>query len=172
MGPKAVELAGRFADGWHALMLTPDGIRERLADFERGGDLGDRNRADQRVTLSVPCCALEDGDRARELAAQHLAFYVGGMGTFYREALSAQGYEDLAHDVAQKWANRDREAATSAIAEHDILDDMAAVGTPAECRERFEAFAGIEGIDAVSVSFPRGADAEDRHATLDALTPE
>ncbi len=24
MGPKSVELAGRFADGWHAILFTPE----------------------------------------------------------------------------------------------------------------------------------------------------
>jgi coenzyme F420-dependent oxidoreductase len=122
LGPKSVELAGRFADGWHALMLTRDGLRDRLEDFDRGVDLGDRDRDEQRVTLSVPCCALADGERARELVRQHLAFYVGG--------------------------------------------------TPETCRDRFSRFAAIDGVDAVSVSFPRAADPEDVDSTLVSLAPE
>ncbi|MEF8781430.1 MAG: TIGR04024 family LLM class F420-dependent oxidoreductase, partial [Haloferacaceae archaeon] len=39
LGPKSVELAGRFADGWHALLLTPDGLRDRLSDLRRGAEL-------------------------------------------------------------------------------------------------------------------------------------
>jgi coenzyme F420-dependent oxidoreductase len=89
MGPKAVELAGRFADGWHALMLTRDGIRDRLADLRRGADLAGRDPEDVRVTLSLTCAALEDGERARQSVRQHLAFYVGGMGTFYQDSLAA-----------------------------------------------------------------------------------
>ncbi|MFB6074980.1 MAG: TIGR04024 family LLM class F420-dependent oxidoreductase [Haloarculaceae archaeon] len=171
LGPKSVELAGRFADGWHALMLTPDGLRDRLADFRRGGNLGDRDRADQRVTLSVPCCALAERTRARELVREHLAFYVGGMGTFYRDALARQGHEDTAHEIAQRWASGDREAALAAIDE-DLLDDLAAAGTPDECRQRLERFADVDGVDALSVSFPRGADPDEIEATARALAPE
>ncbi|MHB9285814.1 TIGR04024 family LLM class F420-dependent oxidoreductase [Halobacteriales archaeon Cl-PHB] len=171
MGPKSVELAGRFGDGWHALMLTEDGLRDRIEDFRRGADLGDRDPADQRVTLSLNCCALEDGERARDLVRQHIAFYVGGMGTFYREALANQGYEDTATKIAQHWANRDREAAIAEIGD-ELLEEIAVAGTPDECREQFATFEGIDGLDAVSVSFPRGAELAEVETTMAALAPD
>ena len=171
MGAKSVELAGRFGDGWHALMLTEEGLRERIEDFRRGADLGDRNPADQRVTLSLTCCALDDGERARDLVRQHLAFYVGGMGTFYREALAEQGYEETATTVAQHWANRDRAAATDAI-DDDLLDDLAVAGTPDDCREQLASFEDMDGLDAISVSFPRGADLAEVERTMAELAPE
>ncbi len=171
LGSKSVELAGRFGDGWHALMLTPDGLEERLGDFRRGAEMGGRDGDDQRVTVSVPCCALSDGDRARRLVREHIAFYVGAMGTFYREALSAQGYEATAMEIAQEWANGNYGAAGAAIGA-DLLDDLAAAGTPAECRERLRQFERFGGVDAVSVSFPRGATDEDIEQTADALAPE
>lgn len=170
MGPKAVELAGRFADGWHALMFTHDGVRERLEDFRRGGELGDRDRSAQQVSLSLPCCVLDDGERARRLGRQHLAFYVGSMGTFYREALARQGYEALAHDIAAKWGSGEREAAMDAIPD-TLLDELGVVGTPEQAREQLERFESIDGVDAVSVSFPRAAELEEIRATLVALAP-
>jgi len=171
MGPKSVELAGRFGDGWHALMLTHDGLRDRLEDFRRGGELGGRDRSSQRVTLSIPCCALEDAGRARRLARQHLAFYIGGMGTFYREALARQGFEDLAHRIAADWGSGEREAAITAIPD-ELLDALGAVGSPDHARRQFDRFEAIDGVDAVSVSFPRGADASEIRTTLEALAPE
>ncbi len=170
MGPKSVELAGRFADGWHALMLTRDGIRDRLEDLRRGAELGGRDPDDVRVTFSVPCCALEDGERARDLARGHLAFYVGAMGTYYRESLARQGYEETADEIAANYASGDREAAMAAISD-DLLDALGAVGTPEHAREQLERFEAIDGLDAVSVSFPRGADLEDIDATLEAMAP-
>jgi len=171
MGPKSVELAGRFADGWHALMLTQAGLRERMDDLRRGAELGDRDPEDLRVTLSLPCLALEDEQRARQSARNHLAFYVGAMGTFYREALARQGYEETANEVAIEWANRNHEAAMAAISD-ELLDDLGAVGTPAECRERFEEWEAIGGVDAASVSFPRDATSEEIRTTIRALAPE
>jgi len=170
IGPTAVELAGRFGDGWHALVLTPDELADRMDDFRRGAQLGGRDPAGQRVTVVLPCCALEDRERARYLAREHVAFYVGAMGTFYRDALARQGYEETATAVAQHWANGDRETAVDAIGD-GVLDGFAAAGHPEECRERLAAFERVEGVDAVSVGFPRGADAGELAATADAPAP-
>jgi hypothetical protein len=37
---------------------------------------------------------------------------------------------------------------------------------------RLETFADVDGVDAISIAFPRGADAEIRRSTLNALAPE
>jgi coenzyme F420-dependent oxidoreductase len=168
MGPKAVELAGRFADGWQGLMLTREGLRERLEDFERGADLGDREPG--RVTMSLTCCALEDRDRARRLVRQHSVFYIGGMGTFYRDSLARQGHEDVAHEIYDAWQEDDRERAMAAL-DDDLLVELAVAGTPDEARERLREWESLDGVDAVSVSFPRAAELEDIDATLEALSP-
>lgn len=170
MGPKAVELAGRFADGWHALMLTRDGLRDRLEDFERGSEMGDRDRSEQRVTLSLTCCALEDAEEAKRLVKQHSAFYVGGMGTYYRDNLARQGHEDVAHEIHDNWQNGDKRAAVEALPD-DLLEELAVWGTPEEARERFERFTEVGGVEAVSVSFPRGADLDQIESTVRALAP-
>ena len=170
MGPKAVELAGRFADGWHALMLTRDGLRDRLDDFERGADLGDRDRSEQRVTLSLTCCALEDAAEAKHLVEQHMAFYIGGMGTYYRDNLARQGHEDVADAIYGNWQDGDHEAAMAAFPD-DLLEQLAVWGTPETARDHFERFTDIEGVEAVSVSFPRGADLEAIKSTMRALGP-
>jgi len=170
MGPKAVELAGRFADGWHALMLTPDGLADRLADLRRGARLGDRDPEEIRVALVTTCCALDDSERARELARRHVAFYVGGMGTFYRDALARQGYETSAHEIHDAWTAGERETAVAAVSD-DLLDAVAAAGTPDGVRERVATMAARDGVDEVTVSFPRGATPAEIGATLAALAP-
>ena len=170
MGPKAVELAGRFADGWHGLMLTPDGLRERLDVIERGADLGDRSSDDVRTMLSVTCLASDDGDRARDLVRQHLAFYVGSMGTFYRDSLARQGYEDVADEIYDSWQSGDREAALDAI-DDDVLGELGVAGTPETVREGIESWLSTDGLDAVCVSFPRAATPEDVSETVAAVEP-
>ena len=171
MGPKAVELAGRFADGWHGIMLTPEGTEERIEDIERGAELGDRDPGDVQVTAGVTCCALEDADRARELTRQHIAFYVGGMGTFYRDALERQGYDE-AVEIHDAWQAGDRERALELLDDSGILDDLCAAGDPETVREQLERYEAVDGIDAVAVSFPRGADEDEIRQTMDAVAPE
>ncbi len=170
MGPKAVELAGRFADGWHGIMLTPDGVRDRLENIERGAELGERNPEDVRVTTGVTCCVLDDTDRARELARQHVAFYVGGMGTFYRDALERQGYDE-ATEIHDAWQAGERERALELLGD-DLLSDLCAVGDPESARESLERYEAVDGIDAIAVSFPRGATEAEVRQTMDAVAPD
>ncbi|WP_435195056.1 TIGR04024 family LLM class F420-dependent oxidoreductase [Natronomonas sp. EA1] len=170
MGPKAVELAGRFADGWHALLLTPDGLRDRLEDLERGAEMGGKSIDDVRVTLSLNCCALEDGEAARRLARGHTAFYVGGMGTYYRDNLARQGHEAVAHEIFDAWQAGDHEEAMAAI-DDDLLDKLAVAGPPEECRAQLEEWEAIDGVDSLSISFPREANLEQIRETIEALAP-
>jgi coenzyme F420-dependent oxidoreductase len=171
MGPKAVELAGRFADGWHALLLTREGLRDRLDDFERGSELGDRDRSEQRVSLSLTCCALDDEKEAKRLVKQHVAFYIGGMGSYYRDNLARQGHEAAANEIYDRWQDGDTDGAMAALSD-DLLERLAVWGTPGTARERFERFADVDGVAAVSVSFPRAADIEQIRSTMRALAPE
>jgi coenzyme F420-dependent oxidoreductase len=171
MGPKAVELAGRFADGWHALLFTRDGLRDRLEDFDRGSEMGDRDRSEQRVNLSLTCCALDDAEEAKQLVKQHVAFYIGGMGTFYRDNLARQGHEETANAIYDNWQDGEKGAAIKALSD-DLLEEIAVWGTPEEALEHFEQFTDIDGVDTVSVSFPRGADLDQIDSTVRALAPE
>ena len=168
IGPKSVELAGRFADGWHAITLTPEGIEDRMADFRRGAELGDREPG--RVTVSLTCAALDDDEHARDLVRNHLAFYVGAMGTYYRNALARQGYEQVANEVAAAWGSGDRERA-KALLDDDLLDELAAAGSPDHARERLGRFEAVDGVDRVAVGFPRAATVPEMERTLAELAP-
>ncbi|MFB6172576.1 MAG: TIGR04024 family LLM class F420-dependent oxidoreductase [Haloarculaceae archaeon] len=170
LGPKAVEMTGRFADGWHAVTYTRDGLAQRLEDLERGADLGGRSIDDVRVMVSVGCCALEDGQRARDLVVQHTAFYIGGMGTFYRDNLARQGYEEVAHEIYDAWQADDRERAMDLVRE-ELRGQMGAAGTPEEAREQLAQYQDLDGVDAINISFPRGAGPEEIRKTMEELAP-
>jgi hypothetical protein len=151
-------------------MCSPRGLRTRVEDLERGASLGDRSVEDVRVTLVLPCAVSEGdgGDRARELVARHVAFYVGGMGTFYRDALVRQGY-DTAREVHEAWTRDERGRAVDLVRE--FVDDLAVWGTPATAPDALDRFGSIDAVDEVAVAFPRGADADDVETTLTALAP-
>jgi coenzyme F420-dependent oxidoreductase len=170
MGPTAVELAGRFADGWHALMLSPDGLRTRSADLARGAELGRRSPDDVHVTLLVPAAVSEDdgGERARDLVARHVAFYTGGMGTFYRDALVRQGYDD-ARRAHEAWQAGDRDHAVGLV--EGFVDDLGVWGTADAARAALDRFRAVEVVDEVAIAFPRAATTDDVTATLSALAP-
>lgn len=171
LGPKSTEMTGRFADGWVPQLLPITGFKERLEDLERGAELGDRSLDDIRVAHTLRCCALEDGDLARDYARKHIAFMIAIYGPFYRQAIADAGWEDLTEEVRSRWQDGDRDGATEAVTD-DLLDDLVAAGTPSEAREQVERFEAIDGVDAIQVGFFGAMDQEEQERTLEALAPE
>ena len=53
-----------------------------------------------------------------------------------------------------------------------VLDEFAAAGTPERARDELEKFTAVDGVDNVSIGFPRAATPEEIDATLDAFAPE
>lgn len=170
LGPTATELVGRFADGWVPQLFTPDGLADRMADLERGADLGDRSVADVRVTPLVRAFADEDRERARETARSFLAFLIGAYGPFYGQSVAEQGYPEVVEEVRAAWDDRDTEAMAAALPD-ELLDELAAVGTPDEVRERIERHRAVDGVDRVRVGFVSGMDEADKAATMAAVEP-
>lgn len=170
LGPKSVELAGFIGDGWHAMLATHDGFDTHLDHLERGASKAGRDIDDIEVTLGITCCVDDDGEAARDLVAGHIAFYTGGMGPFYGKSLARQGYESLARQIVTDWQSGDRGDAIQAVKD-ELLDDIAVAGTPDDAAAQLDRFASIDGVDAVAVSFPRGATVTQLTDTIEALAP-
>ena len=168
LGPKAAELTGRFADGWVPQLFTHEGLRDRLADLERGAELGDRSAEDVRVSPIVRTFASEDPSRARAIASQMISFLIGAYGPFYGNSIAEQGYEDVVAEIRALWEDRDTAGMAEALPE-ELLDSVAAVGTPEQVRERLAAFADIDGVDAIRLGFVTGMGQQDKLRTMEAV---
>lgn len=170
LGPKAVELTGRFADGWVPQLFTPDGLRDRLGDLQRGADLGDRDPSAVRVSPILRCCAMDDGTEARERARESIAFLIGAYGPYYRQSIAEQGHADVARAIRAAWEAGERNRMSEELP-NDLLDDLVAAGTPEEVRERVERFGDLEGVDAVRAGFLTRGSIDDQYRTMEALSP-
>jgi coenzyme F420-dependent oxidoreductase len=170
LGPKGVELAGRFADGWVPQLFTPAGLERRLEDLRRGAELGDRDPDSLRTSVLLRACALEDGDRAKQLGRQHVAFMISLYGPFYRQSIAEQGYEEMVEQVRSHWQDGDREEAVAAV-DNEVLDGLVACGTPEEVNDIIDEFATIDGCDAVRVGWVGPADDAAIETTLRAVAP-
>lgn len=169
LGPTAVEMTGRFADGWVPQLFTPDGLSTRLDDFERGADLGSRDRDTLRVAPLIRCFAHEDRERAREATRRTVAFLIGAYGPFYGDSVADQGYVDVVADIRDAWKDDRDTAAMAAALPEEVLDELAAAGTPQEVRASLLEFAQIEGVSAIRVGFVGGMDQDEKERTMDAL---
>ncbi|MEJ0069823.1 MAG: LLM class flavin-dependent oxidoreductase [Pseudomonadota bacterium] len=165
--PNAVRQTGAIADGWlptHVSVRRVEALRAGLVDGARaaGRDPG----AIDMAALTLVACT-PDGEIARDLCRQHLAYYVGGMGTFYQELLDSYGYGALAERIKTLWAAGDRDGAARAIP-RDVLDDLAIAGTRAECRAGLDARRAA-GFGHIVVFPPHGIDPAQLRDTLTAI---
>lgn len=170
LGPTAVEMTGRFADGWVPQLFTPDGLRDRLADLRRGAELADRNPDDLRTSVLLRACAMEDGERARQLGRQHVAFMISLYGPFYRQSIAEQGYGDMVETVRGHWLDGDQDGAIAAV-EDDVLDGLVACGTPETVNGIIDEFAAIDDCDAVRIGWVGPADESAIRSTMKAVAP-
>jgi coenzyme F420-dependent oxidoreductase len=170
LGPKGTELTGRFADGWVPQLFTVGGLDDRLDDLERGAELGNRSTEEIRVSPLIRTFASEEPERARAIAKQMLSFLIGAYGPFYGNSVAEQGYEDAVAELRELWEDRDTAAMADALPE-DLLDSVAAVGTPEQVRSKLDRFAGMDGVDAIRVGFVAGMSQADKEATMAAVEP-
>lgn len=168
LGPTAVEMTGRFGDGWIPQLFTPEGLASRMEDLRRGADLGDRTVDDLRVAPLVRTFAHEDREHARETTRSMVAFLVGAYGPFYGNNVAKQGFEDEVAEMRAAWEERDTTAMAEACPD-ELLDSVAACGTPEEVREQAERFLEVDGVDAFRAGFVNGMSEADRRTTMEAL---
>ena len=168
LGPKATELAGRFADGWVPQLFTVDALEERLEDLRRGAELGNRDPAELRSSLIIRTFADEDREHARETVRSTVAFLVGAYGPYYGDSVAEQGYPEMVAEIREAWSERDTAAMAEALTD-EALDDLAAAGTPEEVRERLREYGAVDGLDGVRVGFVNGMTIEEKRATMEAV---
>jgi alkanesulfonate monooxygenase SsuD/methylene tetrahydromethanopterin reductase-like flavin-dependent oxidoreductase (luciferase family) len=99
-----------------------------------------------------------------------LSFMIGGYGPFYGDVVAEQGYADAVEAIRDAWDERDTAAMAAALPD-EILDGVAAAGTPEAVRQRVRAFASIDGVDAARVGFVAGMSDQQKTDTLAALEP-
>lgn len=168
LGPKAVELTGRLGDGWVPQLFTPDGLRDRTEDLRRGAELGGRDFDDLRVSPLVRCFSAEDREHARDTTRRTVAFLIGAYGPFYGDSVARQGYAETVAAVRAAWDDRDTTAMAQEVTD-ELLDELAAAGTPDEVRDRISGFAEIDGVDAIRVGFPSGMTGAEKRATMESI---
>lgn len=164
---RSVRETGRIAEGWlptHVSVRHLERVRHPLC---AGAESVGRNPDDIDMAAMTLAACSEDGDSARGLCREHLAYYIGGMGQFYHELMHGYGHGDVADRIRSAWLAGNRAEAASVIP-RPVLDDLVIAGTPAECHRALEVRkqAGFRHV----VAFPpHGADVETVRTTLRVL---
>lgn len=168
--PKMTALAGEIADGLiltRSTLATAAAARRSLAE---GAAHAGRDPAQILVTTLLPASVADSKAEALEMLRPGLGFYLGFFPR-YNRLVAESGFAEEAAAIAAAWARGDREGAVRAVSDR-LVDATSIAGTPAQCRERLEAYRQ-SGIDVPILSpYARGPGAKARfEAVIRACAP-
>ncbi|MDA1100216.1 MAG: LLM class flavin-dependent oxidoreductase [Proteobacteria bacterium] len=156
--PKMMAVCGEIADGiilTRSTLKTGAEVRQRLgAGAKRAG----RDPGRIAITSLLPTAVADSRQDALAVMRPGLAFYAGFFPR-YNKLIAEHGFAEEAAAIATAWAKGDRAGAERSVSDA-MIDATSIVGTPAQCRDRLEAYRQ-SGIDLPIISpFARGADAK------------
>jgi 5,10-methylenetetrahydromethanopterin reductase len=156
MGPRLLELTGRYADGALPLCLPPRHVHNVVRQIGVGAKKAGRSIDELDVAACIWCSIDEDRAAARRLLAQHIARYSGSLST---DALAANGLdpEEFARTQALVLEGRETKAVETVLASSSMLE-LGIVGGAREVIEQCEALLAA-GVRHVSFGPPLGPDA-------------
>ncbi|MFX1283179.1 MAG: LLM class flavin-dependent oxidoreductase [Promethearchaeota archaeon] len=129
MGRKNVQITGELADGWLPIWTSFTEIPSTKEDLRKGFSKRKPELGKEIIIAPyIPTCASES-EKAKYLIQRNLAYYIGGMGTFYFEIVKRFGFETEANKIRAAFQAGDRDVAAKNVT-RDMLDRIAVVGSP------------------------------------------
>ena len=143
LGPKALELTGKVADGWLGTAFVPEHANIFLDPLKKGAQESGRTISDIDIQVGGSFELGEDVERMVEERKPAMAFTLGAMGSaktnFYNDAFRRAGYVDEAIEVQKLWVDGKRDAAAKRVPDEMILKTNF-LGTEEMIGERLTAF--------------------------------
>jgi 5,10-methylenetetrahydromethanopterin reductase len=166
LGPKMLRLAGEVADGALLYLQPLSKIRDAIAEIRKGAERANRPSESVDVAAFLPTFISEKAEEAKQIVARAIAYYVGGMGTYYHRKVSESGFKAEADSIRAAWLRGDRAIATKEVST-ELIDSVALAGPFEECRTKLEEFrkAGVN-LPILSVSIE---DKSMRQAVYDSI---
>jgi len=165
--PRGIRQCAEVADGWLPYFASPETLRADITAIEQILRDARRDRASFTVAPYLPVLVGDDEAAARAVLRRQLAFYIGGMGRFYRETVARHGFGDSAEEIRRRWEARDRDGAADAVTD-ELLDAFAVVGDASHCRARLEDYRAA-GADLPILALPGDVAFADAARTVRAL---
>jgi alkanesulfonate monooxygenase SsuD/methylene tetrahydromethanopterin reductase-like flavin-dependent oxidoreductase (luciferase family) len=166
LGPKNVALTGEIADGWLPIFAARGHMQVLFSSLADGAARAGREVSGIDVAAYIPAAV---GPHAELLVRQQIAYYVGGMGTFYAEMMRGMGFEDDVARVRAAWQQGDRAAAVRSLSD-PLLDVCTVAGRPDVARRQLERFRS-DGINLPILAPPHGTSSEEAASLVETLAP-
>ena len=173
LGQKNLELVGEHADGCLPVWVNRERFPELRERIGIGTAKSGRSASDVTIAPYIFCYTAdgpEDLAHGEQLLRAHLAYYVGGMGTFYFDSVSRAGFGAEAQAIKEAWATGNREQAAGSVSDR-MLQSIVVLGNAQQCRDQISGFRK-SGADLPIVNFPHGTDLTVINRTMAALAPQ
>jgi alkanesulfonate monooxygenase SsuD/methylene tetrahydromethanopterin reductase-like flavin-dependent oxidoreductase (luciferase family) len=130
---KSITSVGEMADGWMPIFWPYDRLGDGREWIAEGAARAGRNPSEIATapfTTVIPLPGKAASKKAREI----IAFYVGGMGEYYKELLSGFGYEEECNKIELLYRDKaTRKTAPDAVTD-DMIEALTISGDPLHCR--------------------------------------
>jgi len=167
LGPDNVRLTGEYADGWLPNLYPDSQFAAATEWLAEGARCAGRDPDDIDVAMYVLTAVHDDPVRARQAAAEHVAYYMRDIPGYYERVARNAGF---GADVDAVRAAPTTEAGAEELSD-DFLDRVVIAGTPANAREELSSLREI-GVDLPIVRAPAATDREWAERTLATFAPE
>jgi F420-dependent oxidoreductase-like protein len=171
VGPKNLALAGRIADGWHAIFFDPWTGAAQVQVLRDAASASGRDPEAIDCAATVAAATGPDPVSAADAVRPNAALYVGGMGStktnFYHRIASDMGYREAADEVQRLFLSRRYDEAAAAVPV-EFLTRTSLLGTPDDMATTLEAFRAA-GITSVNVA-PYARTVQQRLTILEAVS--
>ena len=134
---KMLNLAGEIGEGLIINFQPKSAMPQILAAYRAGAAKAGRDGTNDEVVCRFQVCVTDDKDKARALVRMVFGGYLSA--PVYNKFIAWCGYEAEAKAIAAGFAARDRAAVAQAMHD-DLVDSIAILGTPDECREQIAGF--------------------------------
>jgi probable F420-dependent oxidoreductase len=163
--PKMLQVCGEIAQGVILTWSTLDAGRRAAENITIGARRAGRRLEEVDITSLLPCYVTNDRRQAFDAMRPAVAFY-GGFFPRYNRLMAESGFPEAAQAIKAAWDRGGHEAAAKVVPDA-LIEAIAVAGTPAECRDRIEAYRR-SGITLPIIS-PRPSGTDPKRAAFEAL---
>ncbi len=163
--PAGIRLAAEIADGFFPVWMSPSRFDLFSESLEAGFANAGRGRGSGSFEIApfVPIRVGNDLEDCRAPIKEHLALYVGGMGSrkrnFYNNYVKRLGYEDAAQKIQTAFLDGRRRDAVAEVPD-ELVDEIALVGPRERIAERLQLWQEAAKRQEISILLLGGATQE------------
>lgn len=166
LGPKNIEMTAKYADGWIPVIMPVPSFEEQVKTLK---NMIPEEKKDKFSITPFVLTMLGDSKDKLDLIRAHLAYYFGGMGTFYNNMIKRLGYVEEAETIMSLWKKGKIKDATDAVTD-ELLSLTSIYGDKDQLQEGMAKVIKA-GATCPLVALPFNTPFEYAESTLNAMAP-